>query len=125
MRGATLQEFSLNRTSSRYDFLKSANSIPALYRLKTANIVSGIVQSTNDYDAEMRGVLVTMYDLLEQPLKEISVTSSVAKFTFESGNGFYIHNKEHLWDNLFTIQLENGDDRSEYLYGANNFWRSK
>lgn len=118
IRGATLREIAFGDAAVRLEFSKSDTFSWAVFRLKTANFFSISENLGNAYEAEIAETLTPLYQCLGVQLVSVTHSNVRATLSFDGGAKFFIHDKEGIWDNLFSIELENKDGRSEYLYGA-------
>ena len=118
MRGATLREIAFGDAAVRLEFSKSDTSSWSVFRLKTANFFSLSENAGNAYEAEVTEAMAPLYACLGARLLNLTYSSAAATLTFDNGTSFFVHDKEGIWDNLLSIELENKDGKSEYLYGV-------
>lgn len=118
IRGAILREVAFGDAAVRLEFSKSDTFSWSVFRLKTANFFSLSENSGSDYEAEVAGTMTPLYQCLGAQLLNLTYSNVVATLTFDNGMNFFVHDREGIWDNLFSIELENKDGRSEYLYGV-------
>jgi len=120
MRGARLREIAFGEAAIRLEFSKSGAFSWEVFRLKTANFLSFSKPPSDDYEAEIQTAMPGLYRALGLTLSDISCSGFEARLSFDDGPTLFIQDKERIWDNLFSVELENKDGRSEYLYGGHS-----
>ena len=118
MRGAALREIAFGDAAIRLEFSKSDAFFGTTFKLKSANFVSVSEHPSDGYESEVLAAMPSLYKSLGAEVLRVSYSDSSATISFVGGERLLIHDKEHIWDNLFSVELENEDGRSECLYGG-------
>ena len=85
----------------------------SIFRLKTANFLSMSETPSGDYESEISTAIPSLYRCLGKQLLDINFALKSARIAFVGGGTFFICDQEGIWDNLFSVELENKDGRSE------------
>ena len=119
MQGSTLREVAFGEAAVRLEFSKSDKESWAVFRLKTTNFISTSKQRYAEYEVEIVEAMPVLYQALGRELAEFSHSGGLALMRFQGGDTLFIRDDEQIWDNIFSIKLENEGGRSEYLYCTN------
>jgi hypothetical protein len=116
IKGAFLYEILVCEAAIRLDFAPSPTHNWQILNLKTANTVSLANRPEGDYQAEMLKALPILYSLLGFDVDSLSIYPERAELKFVTGQSVWIADIDGLWDNLFAIELRDGDNKMECFY---------